>query len=88
MLTAEYKTDFVNLLLMIEWVLGLNLYTGRPDITAAQKQLIAQRETARKAKDWAKADQLRDQLAQQDLAVEDTPHGPRWRRTKLTLSSK
>jgi cysteinyl-tRNA synthetase len=55
----------------------------RPDITAAQKQLIAERESARAAKDFARADQLRAKLASDHLAIEDTPSGPRWRRTKI-----
>jgi cysteinyl-tRNA synthetase len=69
-------------LALLDSMLGLNL-ADRPDIRAEQKQLIAKRESARKEKDWAKADKLRDELSAHDLAIEDTPHGPRWRRTKL-----
>jgi cysteinyl-tRNA synthetase len=69
-------------LTVIDSLLGLDL-AHRPDITADQKELIAQRQKARDAKDWAKSDQLRGQLATQDLAIEDTPFGSRWRRTKI-----
>lgn len=65
-------------------LLGLNL-SIRPDITPAQKQLIADREAARQAKDWTKADKFRAELAKQHLAVDDTPAGPRWRRTALQV---
>jgi cysteinyl-tRNA synthetase len=66
----------------------LDEYTGlsisrRQDITPEQKQMIADREAARADKDFAKSDQLRDQLAEQEIAVDDTPAGPRWRRTKI-----
>jgi cysteinyl-tRNA synthetase len=39
---------------------------------------LEQRAAARERKDWAAADQVRDQLKQAGIAVEDTPAGPRW----------
>ena len=62
----------------IDELFGLNLVTDSPDITDEQKNLIAQREAARAEKDFATADKLRDQLAQQNLTVKDTPNGPVW----------
>jgi cysteinyl-tRNA synthetase len=41
--------------------------------------LIQQRAAARAAKEWAKADELRDTLAGMGVAVEDTKDGQRWR---------
>ncbi len=38
--------------------------------------LAASRESARREKDWATADRLRDELAEAGWAVEDTPDGP------------
>jgi cysteinyl-tRNA synthetase len=38
--------------------------------------LVANRELARRAKDWATADRLRDELAEAGWSVEDTPEGP------------
>ena len=40
--------------------------------------LVEQRDEARKNKDWAKSDQLRDQLKQMGVIIEDTPQGTRW----------
>lgn len=40
--------------------------------------LIEQRDEARKNKDWAKSDQLRDQLKEMGVIIEDTPQGTRW----------
>ena len=45
-------------------------------LTPAQEKLIAERETARKSKDWKTSDALRTELAQQGIEVEDTPSGP------------
>lgn len=60
-------------------LLGLEL-ANRPNITESQKQLIKARETAREAKDWAKSDEIRDQLKEQGLDIKDTSHGPVWNR--------
>lgn len=57
-------------------------------VTFAQKQtldadidaMIAQRDAARAAKDFATSDQLRDQLQAMGIILEDTPQGTRWRR--------
>jgi len=41
--------------------------------------LIADREAARRQKDWARADSIRDQLREKGVVLEDTPQGVRWR---------
>ena len=43
-------------------------------------RLIKKREEARKNKDWAQSDALRDELKQMGITVEDTPQGTRWLR--------
>jgi len=68
---------FKQFLKAIDNMLGLRL-AEQPDITDEQKQLIAEREEARKAKDWTKSDELRDKLAGQGIGLRDTPHGPIW----------
>ncbi len=42
--------------------------------------LIQQRLDARKAKDWAEADRIRDELKEQGVLLEDGPGGTTWRR--------
>jgi len=42
--------------------------------------LIQQREEARQRKDFAVADRLRAELLRAGILVEDTPHGPHWKR--------
>jgi cysteinyl-tRNA synthetase len=46
-----------------------------PEIEA----LIAQRNVARKEKNWAEADRLRDALQQKGIVIEDTPGGTLWK---------
>lgn len=40
--------------------------------------LLEQRAAARGAKDWARADEIRDQLKAAGIDLEDTPDGPKW----------
>ena len=42
-------------------------------------RMMALREEARQRKDWATADRIRDQLQEQGIVLEDTPHGTRWK---------
>jgi cysteinyl-tRNA synthetase len=42
--------------------------------------LINEREEARKAKDFARADALRDRLSARGIILEDTPQGVRWKK--------
>ena len=43
------------------------------------RQLIDARAMARKNKDWAQADQIRDQLAHMHVILEDRPEGTSWK---------
>ena len=42
--------------------------------------LAKERQAARKTKDFARSDQIRDELAAQGWVIEDTPKGPRVKR--------
>ena len=71
--------------LLKDWdrVLGLDLHrvdkgSMLPDGAA---ELLAAREKARAAKDYAESDRLRDRLAALGVQVTDTPAGQRWGRT-------
>ncbi len=44
------------------------------------EQLIAARATARKEKNWAEADRIRDELKARRIVLEDTPQGVKWHR--------
>ena len=42
--------------------------------------LVAKRQAARKAKNYAEADTIRKQLTEMGIILEDTPQGPKWKR--------
>ena len=55
--------------------LGLPLHAGDDEADAQTQRLVAERDEARKAKDFARADALRDELVSLGWTVEDTPAG-------------
>jgi len=60
--------------------LGVPLRVGQAEVDAASAQLVAERDEARAAKDFARADALRDELVARGWTVEDTPNGTAIRR--------
>ncbi|MFH1362512.1 MAG: cysteine--tRNA ligase [bacterium] len=60
-------------------VLGMRIENRKSKIDNRKiEQMIAEREAARKNKDFKKSDEIRDQLAKQCIIIEDTPQGARW----------
>jgi cysteinyl-tRNA synthetase len=53
---------------------------GAQDDDARIQALIDERAAAKKARDFARADAIREQLAGEGILLEDTPQGVRWRR--------
>ncbi len=51
--------------------------TARPDWPAEVADLVAEREQARQAKDFNRADALRERILQAGFTLEDAPHGTR-----------
>lgn len=61
-------------------VLGLLYERGAKDLDSEIESLIEQRQQARKDKNFARADEIRDQLAAQGITLKDTPQGVQWSR--------
>jgi cysteinyl-tRNA synthetase len=68
-----------------EEIFGVSFLVEREeDITPEQKQLIKDREEARRNKDWKKSDEIRDKLKAQGIVLEDSQTGTVWKRVKST----
>ena len=51
-------------------------------VDAQVDALIEERNQARKDRDFARSDEIRDLLKEQGIVLEDTPQGTRWRRSE------
>ncbi|MCD8370193.1 MAG: cysteine--tRNA ligase [Clostridiales bacterium] len=61
-------------------VLGLIVESQTETLDDAVEKLIADRQAARKAKDFAKADAIRQQLLDMGIELKDTREGVKWKR--------
>ncbi len=73
-----HQHALVSFLETIDQLLGLELLPTTPDISDDQKRLIIERSRAREQKDYAKSDEIRDELENSGITVRDTAVGPVW----------
>ncbi|MBU3204216.1 cysteine--tRNA ligase [Clostridium algidicarnis] len=60
--------------------LGILQKSTKMNLKEEVEKLIEQREQARKDKDWALSDKIRDELKDMGIVLEDTPQGVRWKK--------
>ena len=78
--SAEYLGKLFDLLVKLTDVLGL-LVDKKEDILDEDiEKLIEERQAARKAKDFARADAIRDELLEKGIILKDTREGVQWKR--------
>ena len=76
----------MNILLLRNLFIFTLFFLGQPSFSQSNndaidgliKLALEQREAARLRKDFATADQIRDEIAALGITVEDTANGPRW----------
>ena len=68
--------------LLRDWlkIFGVSFNDEQAENDDEIKAMVAQRDEARKNKNWAESDRLRDELQAKGIIIEDTPQGTRWHR--------
>ncbi|CDQ41442.1 cysteine--tRNA ligase [Virgibacillus salexigens] len=61
-------------------VLGIEIKEDQPLLDEDIEALIEERNEARKARNFERADEIRDMLKDKNILLEDTPQGVRWKR--------
>jgi cysteinyl-tRNA synthetase len=82
-ISKEEGEEAYNLMMRFDKVLGvIGEVEKEVKLPKEAEDLIREREEARKAKDWATADKIREQLKAMGIVIEDTPEGVNWRFVK------
>lgn len=79
-LQEENKTELLELLRRFDSVLNIFGDEQREMLDSEIQSLIDERQEARRRRDFARGDEIRDELAARGIILEDTKEGVRWKR--------
>ena len=78
--SKEFAGFVADTLKKLSDVLGLVIEVEKEDIDSEIEALIAERQAARKNKDFARADEIRNELLSRGIILKDTREGVKWSR--------
>ena len=78
--SKEYLRGLLDRIVKLGDVLGLILDKKEELLDADIEKLIEERQVARKAKDFARADAIRDELLEKGIILKDTREGVQWKK--------
>ena len=78
--SKEYLRGLLDRIVKLGDVLGLILDKKEELLDADIEKLIEERQAARKAKDFARADAIRDELLEKGIILKDTREGVQWKK--------
>ena len=78
--SAEFAAHTLEVMTKLCDVLGLTLEKKEEILDEEIENLIAERQAARKAKDFARADEIRGLLLEKGIELKDTREGVKWKR--------
>ena len=78
--SADYAKKVLKVLEDLCGVLGIETTKEEEILDEEMEKLIEERQAARKNKDFARADEIRDQLLEQGIVLKDTREGVKWSR--------
>ena len=78
--SKEFAAGFYEELFKLSDVLGLKIEKKEEILDKEIEDLIQERQAARKAKDFKRADEIRDELLKKGIILKDTREGVKWQR--------
>ncbi len=78
--SREFLQALKDEILLLSDICGLTVERKQEMLDADIEALIAERQAARKAKNFARADQIRNELLEKGIILEDTREGVKWKR--------
>ena len=78
--SKEYASELYKLLVKLTDVLGIIVEKKEELLDADIEALIEERQAARKAKNFARADEIRDELLSKGIVLLDTREGVKWKK--------
>lgn len=78
--SGEFAGNLLDMLVKLADVLGLIVLKKEEVLDSSIEELIEERQAARKARDFAKADEIRDKLLEMGIELKDTREGVKWKR--------
>ena len=78
--SRAYLQSLLNLIVRLSGVLGLKVEKQEEMLDEEIEKMIEERQAARKAKDFAKADAIRDALLEKGIILKDTREGVQWKK--------
>ena len=79
--TEVGKDDIIETMKYFNSILDVMTFEKKDDIPQGIINLAHERIQARKDKNWARADEIRDEITAQGFVVEDSPEGPKIKKT-------
>ena len=78
--SGEFAGSLLDILVKLCDVLGLIVLKKEEALDSDIEALIQERQDARKARNFARADEIRDQLLEMGIELKDTREGVKWKR--------
>ena len=78
--SKEYLNSLLQVIVKLTDVLGLIVEKEEELLAEDIEKLIEERQAARKAKNFARADEIRNELLEKGIILEDTREGVKWRK--------
>ena len=78
--SKEFMQKLLDLIVKLSDVLGIIVEREEELLDEDIEKLIEERQNARKAKDFARADQIRDELLEKGIILKDTREGVQWKK--------